>query len=408
MGRKLALSMVFVFPLSVSLAAGAQVLSEEEVMDAFRDQISLDAWVDSQDASARGAGLKKGQWRNPNLSFGHEAEFDPAGAFSGEAALTLALPLDPSGRLGLFRKAGKHRGRAARARGRMVQIQAEAAIRVRFYDALYWQDRLAVVEALFGQLVQGREKLEQRKRAGDVAPIALLRLDHELAIVASRVAVAKAEVNASRQALRLAALLSPAEVEVKGTLRPPLPADWARVAEGIENHPMADAFLAQEKALQADGDAADRWWIPRMVVQAGPRTRIEQDQWDPGYFLGMGLSLPIFNRRQGERMQALAKRKAMKTNRALAMANLHAEVRANHERLVELVTIANKLDDAVADKPLLEGMDALWEKGESSMLEYLDAHRIVANRALALLQQDREARLAEIRLTSLLAMEVQP
>lgn len=302
---------------------------------------------------------------NPRVEFGREA---PEGNPS-QSTWTLGWipPLD--GRRGLAVRAARRGVDAASARLAAEQTALRLELRQVFADwslATARRDVLASEAERVGTLA---EQAAARSRAGEESGLAARRL--ALAAEELRAELAQGEAAAAR-ARAVARAWRPDLDPAAQPARPPLPIQGdldATPAHGLE------ALRHEAQQAQLEERLNRRYWtFPELRVGwqrlggAGPDLA--------GPVLGFAVAVPVFERNQGGRLEAAARREAAAARLALATARLAAELPGAREAYGRLADAARRAADVAAESDrIVEAATAAFRGGEASTTDLLDTLR---------------------------------
>lgn len=321
--------------------------------------------------------------------------------------LTAARPIDADVRIEQNLELGRRTPRRRLARAGVAQAQAEldAALRAldlevasAFYEAMY-AERSAELARRSEELAQrAAQAADRRRKAGEIT-------DLETNLARSALGRARATGQAARSeraaaAGRLGALIGagPEEVLVlRGDLRPlPLPGVQALRPRAASR---ADVrVLDTERAVAAaEHDQAQANALPQVSVWAG---YLREDT-DAIVLGGLRITLPIWNRAQGDRRAATARERR-------AIATREATIRVAERQITDAMaayTLARDAVDAFERDvvPVLDDSEQLLQKtidaGQIAVSDYLvarqeilDGRREYLERLLALARAAATAR----------------
>jgi cobalt-zinc-cadmium efflux system outer membrane protein len=318
-----------------------------------------------------------GAYPNPELEVGAGPWRSRAGAGSGTAsAYGFTQPIDlPSVRAARIRAAAAGAEGAA-AFAQSVRLAVGAQARQAFFDLVRRKDdeRLARENLELLEQIQGR--VLKRVEVGEAPRFELVRAEAETLAARNALAAARLRMEEARGALRrMAGGLLAQEFDVRGEL--PSPPAAPPLAE------LQAAVLAENPALRAA--AAERERAQRRLDQERalrapqPALRFGESR-DPemrAAMVGLTLSIPLWDRREGRIAQALASIELAAAQAEQQRAQLLREIAAAHARL----SIAQR-QIATFEAGLLRSADtalqvaeAAYRFGERSFLEVLDAQR---------------------------------
>lgn len=366
--------------LGVSRAEASSPVTEASFLaTATRDERVLAVLAEPL-AAAGAERARAGLLPNPEAAFEREA-------LSGEPrqdawSLSWTLPID--GRRGLaVRAAGAGLAAAERRHDR-----ASLFFRIELREA-YARWALAEEAAAFGARVADL--------AGDLHRQAELQASRGEGsqLSARRLLLAQVEVEA--EAARLSAELAHARGRVRAWLPnlaadaipappslPPVPTDsllWARSPQLAE----------QEHAVQqaeAKAALADRFWaLPELSV--GRQSLADEAV---GPVVGLRWTLPLFDRKQGDRLATRAELAAARARQGLAESRLREEFAAARAAYATLSTAAASAAAAgPAAERVLNAAAALYAAGESDITDLLETLRGALSGQLAAIAAHGEA-----------------
>lgn len=357
---------------------------------------ATDAELDAQRADVTDAGMLP----NPSLSFEREELFPDAGS-AAEQTIALGWSLDLSGRRSRNVTAARGRARAAGERGERAKLLVLADALETFYDCAHARQRLAVLREGREPLARMVAAVERRAEAGDVAGYDATRLQLELAAYDQRVAEAQAELTAARRSLGGAigtpAVLVDADDELALPTVPAEPA--ALVDDALAERGDYRATALEESSAAAALAAANRGWVPSLDLGVGLKTAADGVEDATGYYAMIGVELPIFTRGQADAERARGQQRAARAHRSALEREISTQVRVAHERLAAAVDQARTFRTAQLERSasLVERAEAVYQGGEGSVVELLDAHRTsveVRLRYLVLLRRAKRAALS--------------
>ena len=180
---------------------------------------------------------------------------------------------------------------------------------------------------------------------------------------------------------------------------------WPRVAgddlpqglqgELIDPATRPDLRLLELEAAAAglDREAAERGWIPELVVSAGWRSAAE-DARDHGFVAGLALDLPIFDDGSARADRARALQAQAITEGWLRAEVATNETEAARDRTTGLTRAASDFQtkSAAASEALIRTAEFAYAGGELGLVSLLDAYRAATNDALRVLEVDLRAR----------------
>jgi cobalt-zinc-cadmium efflux system outer membrane protein len=336
---------------------------------------------------------------------GVEAERRGAGE-ELERVLALSVPLPLGGHLALERSAAAAALAAARARARQVRIERRGGVREAFYDLVAAQHRDEVYATALGRLESLSRTLRARAAAGESSGYDRMRAEEERADLLARRLEARADLAAAQAALASrAGLPASPPLVAEGTLDPGSLPKAALESVGVAGRGDVAALAAEAERRDLLGRAAGRRAFPRPEVVLGTKTQCTLGICGSGAAVGVNVTLPLFDRRQGERA-------ALQIEAALVRARREAlvqEARAQVASALAATRALREAEAALAEAPSSERLfvvaRAAYEAGEMRIFELLDAHRSALAQSLRRVDSHLAARRAELRLQQAMGIE---
>lgn len=387
--RNQVLSSVVVFLFAVA-PARAEVATIDEArfvaeLDAKHPRLArLAAEIEVARAQVVTAGVRP----NPRLAIDREVPYvDGSGLPTNY--LRLELPLDISGRRGMRVAAAEVevRGKTAEVGRARFELVVDG-LRV-FDEAAYVHMYLEILTTERASLVRAVDIARQRAKAGDVSGYEVQRFELELAGYDDRIASARIELRSARVRLATLAGRSGTELDAASTLPPPaaLPPLEGLLAKAVVERGDHRAATLRADAAARRIQAGARGWVPLPSFTAGAMTTDLGDRTGTGYVVGLALSLPIFDRGQGERAQAKADQQIARAEARWLETQIPASVRLAYE------TLTARIDQAGRLAPQLDRLDGVlraaetaFREGNAGVVELLDAHRAARDTRLRALE----------------------
>ena len=340
-------------------------------------------------AAARAQVVTAGVRPNPLLAIDREVPYvDGSGLPTNY--LRLELPVDISGRRGLRVAAAEAdvRGKTAEVGLARFELVVEG-LRV-FDEAAYARLYLEILTAERASLVRAVDIARQRAKAGDVSGYEVQRFELELAGYDDRIASGQIELRRARIRLGTLAGRSGNELDASSTL--PLPGNLPPL-EGLLAKAVAERGDFRAATLRVDAaarriQAGGRGWVPLPSLTAGAMTADLGDRTGTGYVVGLSISLPIFDRGQGERAQATADQQAARAEARWLEVQIPASVRLAYETLTARIAQAGRLGPVQLDRldGMLRAAETAFREGNAGVVELLDAHRAARDTRLRALE----------------------
>lgn len=407
----------------VSLASGQNAnigapLRESDVIRLARDAapgaLIAEAQEKTADLELRAAGLHP----NPALVFARESvKSGPQAGRGSQDLFGVNVPIDVARpraeRALLASQSAWRRVEASLARTEAI-LQAVLA----YYEVGLAEARVVALSSAVENLEEAARVLERRKAAGTVSGYERARLNIEKELGQSQLTEAQALAQAAR--IYLAVLLGrdarSLDVEVDLSLRAPENAEMPGSGSGekqdsalntkeflsISNESMRRAHESESLSRKAS-DRASLTWFPEIELGAGVKRANNAGSADGfGYFVGANLSLPFFDRGQGERARAEAEQVMMSARSEALGRNIAAEVQSTLIGYRRASEELERFDQATSQhiEELLSAVQGGYREGERTIVELLDAQRARTEVTLRHLSLLATAKRAEVRLRS--------
>ena len=380
-------------------------LTERDVVSRALERAPLTDAIEGEVAIEEGRGRAASAYPNPQLSYMREQTFGTFG--TGEDYLSIAQIIDLGNRRGLHGEAGDARARAARREGDASRLAIAAEARLRFYEVLYRQDRVAALEGWLARIAEALAIVTRREQRGDAATYDRRRLERERAVASGRLETERAALE--RASARLGALLGTGagvtSARVTGTLLPEdEPVALASLRASSSSRPDLLALDLRIEAASLDRTAASRWWVPDLRLEGGWKgVDLGRQGRTDGFLLGASLSIPLWDQSSGLARIAEGEARSARGRRALLELELDGEIGGARAEAVQLRRAATEFREqtGVASGDLVRIASAGYEGGELGLLELLDAYRGAADDSLSALDMEHAARRARIELDRL-------
>jgi len=383
----------------------AAALTERDVVARALQRPPLTDAIEGDVAIEEGRGRAASAYPNPQLSYMREQTFGTFG--TGEDYLSVAQIIDLGNRRGLHGEAGHARARAARRDGDASRLSIAADARLRFYEVLYRQDRVAALEGWVTRIDEALAIVTRREQRGDAATYDRRRLERERAVATGRLETERAALE--RASARLQALLgsgaSPPGIRATGALLPDdEPVALASLRASSSSRPDLLALDLRIEAASLDRTAASRWWVPDLRLEGGWKgVDLGFQGRTDGFLLGASLAIPLWDQSSGLARIAEGEARAARGRRALLESELDGELGGARSEAVRLRRAAAEFREqtTAASSDLVRIASAGYEGGELGLLELLDAYRGAADDSLSSLDMEHAARRARIELDRL-------
>jgi cobalt-zinc-cadmium efflux system outer membrane protein len=365
--------------------------------------------VSAAEARANQAGL----WPNPELEIEIEnfgGDGDLRGFQSAETTALVSQPLPIGGRPGRLRAVADAEHAVADRELESTRLDIVAGAKVAFTTVLAAQQR----EGLAVKLLEVAEDFARIVRAkvdsGKVSPVESTRAQIEVAQAYVRRARAARGLRAAK--VRLAASWGSPIVDFDRAVgdlpRPALPPpledlrsmlaatpDIGRLDDLIERQ---RRVVALEKALR----------IPDLAIGIGPRRFEETGQ--SAWVAGVGVSIPIFDRRQGARRAAEFDLERTRRDADTARLTVETELAVVCEQLSAAVEAARSAEDEVMPSAMsaLAAVEIGYREGKFAFVDVIAAQRALFEASTLLVDSLEEYAIASADLDRLIARPFEP
>ena len=369
----------------VAMTVASSVVSAQPAVPSI-DEATFVAELEAKDPRIAVAAAKVGAARaevaearvrpNPSISIEREVPYVDGTAFATNY-LRLSIPLDISGRRGNQIDAAETNVRAATSSATQTKLEAivealriyDEGVRARLYVQILTDARAALVRAV--------EIARQRSKSGVASGYEVQRFELELAGHDDELASAQIELRRARRQLATLAGRT-GELDASGALDlpPSVPAIDVLLAKANDRGDLRAAKLRENAARQRER-AAGRGWIPQPTLTAGAMTADLGTETGTGYIAALSLSIPVFDRGQGDAARAAADRHLADAEARWLQREIPSSVDVAHASLVARIAQAQRVTTAQVDRleTILGAAETAFREGNASVVELLDAHR---------------------------------
>jgi cobalt-zinc-cadmium efflux system outer membrane protein len=394
--------------LATTVQAAEKLTLEDALALADRNHPQLSAGRALVEGAAAGITTARA-YPNPEAGFlaGRQFARIPSAVRGADLFYSFSQPLEigslrPS-RLNLAER-GLESSQFVFAETRLIVL---SAVRRAFYGVLRRKSEISLANENLQHVENLRLRVEARVEVGESGTIELNRAQAEEATAKMFVNSARLQLVASMAQLgaALATNLDP-NVELEGTLAPPapLPPIEQLREESRSRHPM----LALARAEVQRAGARVRYELALRTPQPTLWTEYERLPDNPSFRVGIALSIPLWNRREGPVAEAAA---AVKQANRLAEAR-EVEILAGLDSAYGRYQVAGEQIVSFEQGVLKEAEQALtaaetaYQLGERGIIEVFDAQRVLRTVRQDYLTVQHELQAAQIDLDQLRAIEL--
>jgi cobalt-zinc-cadmium efflux system outer membrane protein len=378
----------------------ASPLSEQEAVSRALGRAALVEVIEAQVEIQEGQRRVLSAYPNPEIAYMREQTFGVSG--TREDYLSLSQTIDLGNRRGL-------RGDAAQATAGAVRKEAErerhnlaAEARLRFYQLLHEQERVGALEGWTSRIDEALVIVSRREASGDAATYDRRRLEREHAVADGRLGTERANLEGARA--RLAAMIGggSAVITVNGSLLPEgEPSELPTLQQSVRARPDLAALEQRVDAASRERQAASRWWVPDLRLEAGWKgVDLGNQGRTDGFLLGASLAVPLWDQSSGEGQVAEGEARLARARRDLLEGEIQGELSGARAQAIGMRRVASEFRQRTeaASGDLVRIAASGYGGGELGLLELLDAYRGAADDALMALDLALGARKARIEL----------
>ena len=289
----------------------------------------------------------------------------------------LNLPVELGGKRAARTKAAEKSREQAQAQLAELQATVRANVAAAYFDVLTAQERLVLARDSAALAKSSTDTVSKRVAAGKVSPVEESKA--RVAEAGVRVELAQAASEQRNALSRLFALLGRIDapytvLEGKAENLPSVPslADLQPLISSAPGVVLARIEVDRRKAL-TDLEQSKR--VPDVTVSVGMQ-RSNETQRNVLLF-GVSVPLPVFDRNQGNLLEALKLEDKARDELQAATVRLHSEVAQARERLSTITAEVQSLQQEVLPgaKSAYDAATIGFENGKFNFLEVLDAQR---------------------------------
>jgi len=289
----------------------------------------------------------------------------------------LNLPVELGGKRAARTKAAEKTREQAQAQLAELQATVRANVAAAYFDVLTAQERLVLARDSAALAKSSTDTVSKRVAAGKVSPVEESKA--RVAEAGVRVELAQAASEQRNALSRLFALLGRIDapytvLEGKAENLPSVPslADLQPLISSAPGVVLARIEVDRRKALTALEQSKR---VPDVTVSVGMQ-RSNETQRNVLLF-GVSVPLPIFDRNQGNLLEALKLEDKARDELQAATVRLHSEVAQAQERLSTIAAEVQSLRQDVLPgaKSAYDAATIGFENGKFNFLEVLDAQR---------------------------------
>lgn len=389
---------------AVPVASGAQATSERDVLDLItRDgpqalAIRAAAEIAVAEHAARLA------LPNPLVSYAREGA-----GFTEFYQVEQLLPA--FGVRGALQRAGVAAREAAAAErdARLWRLRSDARELIARHGAA--AERLQAAQLLVSLVDKLIEALRAREREGEGSRFDRLRAEQDLVEARQAATDALVELSAARGAITALLPRGAAVPQRFAAMREsgdPEPVE-ALVARAGEARAELRALQSAAQRFRSEAEAAARATGPAPNINAGLKRADDQGERRAGAIVGIGVTVPLFNR--GPRQAARWHAEQVRAD--LEYAAIDADIRSQVANAIEALTLRRQASGAAvaalaAADDLITIADVAYREGDIGILQLLDAYRTAGRARERAVSAGLDVHLAQIALERAVGVSLWP
>jgi cobalt-zinc-cadmium efflux system outer membrane protein len=332
--------------------------------------------------------------RLPSLVLEHQQTLE--GPRERESIAAIAIPLALGGRRGSLKDAAVARRGASHARADADAFETALQFRRAYASTSLEAARLGVLQRQQQALESLTKKLEQLAARGERSNYDVRRQQMESTLHARTVSESELKLTRARAelAIWLGRPLDDASLADQGSWLSPI------THAAVSEHPELAALRADARASAAESEAARKRWVPELEAFVGYRQIADEVRTGHGVSLGLTVPLTFFEHGAGAATKAHAEQALFEARvaREKRQQSIEASAAIAHTKALAVV-LAQSERTLAATRGLTEGALQLYNAGEASIADVLDAYRTAENAELARIEV-----LEDLMMTRLQAM----
>jgi cobalt-zinc-cadmium efflux system outer membrane protein len=363
----------------VDRAEGTEVRVTWQDIERLVDEHPRVAAGRQRHAAARAAVDAAGAVPNPSLegttAYGQARD---GSASRVEWGLELSIPLSWIAGRRAKKKAASAEARVVDAQSMALRRDVLLQLRTLFWSLVYEQERVSALAELSQQTSVLAETVNRRVEKGESRPVEATRVEVEAEKIAGDLSVARSSLDVRRAQLGLwlgvprdKKLTAVADLE-----KLPHPITEPRARELVRTgHPTVVVAEARVQALEANLSVERRARVPASSIQAFTDHELDRS----AYGVGLAIDLPLWNWNKGgirRAESALAAGRVELRAERIELESAAVEAVAGCQAGIELATrYRDRIQPGATSAA--ETIERTYELGEATLLEVLDARRML-------------------------------
>ncbi len=374
---------------SVLALNGTAAWGEESNAQAFTLQTIIDLALTHNPTIEFGKGVidekegeqvSAGAYPNPSLGLqgGHGRVLDPTGPSITERSISFSQPLEWPGTRAARKEAADAGTQIAQASFKAAGLNVKATVKRNFYE-LFLAETLADLASRLLRTVSDLERaVKRRVESGEAPPFELVKVNVELLQAQKHVSQTQGAVRANKAALNQ---LTAGNLGEEFTIQGDFESGKANfdeqqlIQEAFQQHPEVQKFqqLIEQASAQHNQERQAR--VPNVII-SGTYQRVAGGE---EFIGGLSVPLPIWNQRQGEIAKTLGIRRQAEAN----LRQVQISLKKGITQQVQIAKTASAQIHTFEQGLLKQAKEAVriartsFKFGEASLLEVLDAQRVL-------------------------------
>ncbi len=324
------------------------------------------------DAEVIGAGLLQ------NPTFTYSIESLKNGERGSEETYSISQSINIIGIRGLKIDTAEKRKKAQYLLYEQKVLDSISTMKQVYYRIILLKENAGVMKGIHERLVDTENKIFKRLEVGDVSEVELMRLRAERRRLEMVISGIESEMRTEKSKLAMLLNFPLEKMDLKeGLYYEPLILDADELSRlAIENRGDIKAASVFVDASNSSLKLSKKEAFEPIEVEVGYKKSTGGFN---GFIFGVSIPLPLFNRNQDSIASAIAELEANKIREELLKKSVLNEVNILFERLTSLNARINDLMEQIKTSKEITGIvSLLYEEGEASLIEMLDAARLDA------------------------------
>lgn len=318
----------------------------------------------------------------PNPSFelqlGHGRVLDPTGPSLTERYFTLSQPLEWPGTRAARKQAANAAVDGAQAGLEETRLNLKARVKHTFYDLLLAETRSELALRTLNTMKELGQAVKRRVQAGEAPPFELVKVNVEMLQAQKEVIRSKGRVRALKVVLNTLAAGNLGPIfSIQGDFQAS-PFDLGEtllIQEAFQQHPKVRKFKKLIEAAAAQHNQEKQARIPNVTLSGS----YQRDAGREGFVGGLSIPLPLWNQRQGNIAKALGIQHQAEAYLKQTQNVLRMEITEHIQNSKTAATQIHTFEQGLLKqaKEAVRIAQTSFKFGEASLLEVLDAQRIL-------------------------------